>query len=97
MSQKPPTKVKARHILLEDEALSQDLKSQIQNLDDFDRLAREHSVCPSAKVGGDLGIFGRGVMVSGFDDVVFKAPLNEVQGPVKTRFGYHLIWVTNRK
>jgi len=35
-------------------------------------------------------------MVREFDEVVFSAPLNEVQGPVKTQFGYHLVEVTSR-
>ena len=35
-------------------------------------------------------------MVQEFDEVVFSAPLNEVQGPVKTQFGYHLLEVTAR-
>ncbi|OQY41870.1 MAG: hypothetical protein B6242_16795, partial [Anaerolineaceae bacterium 4572_78] len=44
----------------------------------------------------DLGEFGPGMMVREFDEVVFSAPLNEVQGPVKTQFGYHLLEVTSR-
>jgi peptidyl-prolyl cis-trans isomerase C len=36
-------------------------------------------------------------MVREFDTVVFSAPLEEVQGPVKTQFGYHLIEVTSRQ
>jgi len=43
-----------------------------------------------------LGEFSPGEMVREFDSVVFSAPLNVVQGPVKTRFGYHLIEVTRR-
>ena len=59
-------------------------------------LAQQHSTCPSGKQGGDLGEFGPGQMVKEFDEVVFSAPLNEVQGPVKTQFGYHLLEVTSR-
>jgi peptidyl-prolyl cis-trans isomerase C len=46
--------------------------------------------------GGDLGSFGPGQMVKEFDTVVFSANLNEVQGPVQTQFGYHLLEVTSR-
>ena len=46
--------------------------------------------------GGGLGSFGIGRMVPEFDQVVFSCPLNEVQGPVKTQFGYHLLQVTAR-
>ena len=45
---------------------------------------------------GDLGEFGPGAMVPEFDEVVFKAEVGKVQGPVKTQFGYHLLEVTER-
>lgn len=91
------TKAKARHILVETETECLALKQQINSFDDFDRLAREHSLCPSGRVGGDLGIFGPGKMVPEFDQVVFNDAIGEVRGPVLTQFGYHLIWITNRK
>ena len=59
------------------------------------RVAKEHSSCPSSANGGELGSFGPGQMVPEFDQVVFSAPVNEVQGPVKTQFGYHLLEVTS--
>ena len=87
---------RARHILVKTEELCNELKTQIEGGADFAALAKEHSSCPSGKSGGDLGEFGPGQMVAEFDAVVFSAPLNEVQGPVKTQFGYHLLEVTNR-
>ncbi|GAA0792279.1 peptidylprolyl isomerase [Marinobacterium sediminicola] len=87
----------ARHILVSTEAECQALKEQIAAGADFAALAKEHSQCPSGKQGGELGTFGRGQMVKAFDDVVFSAPINEVQGPVKTQFGYHLLEVTSRE
>jgi len=86
----------ARHILVHDETACQDLKQQIENGADFAELAKEHSQCPSGRSGGDLGTFGPGEMVKEFDEVVFSAPVGEVQGPVQTQFGYHLVEVTNR-
>jgi peptidyl-prolyl cis-trans isomerase C len=86
----------ARHILVADEATCNDLKSKIAAGEDFAAVAQQHSSCPSSRNGGDLGNFGPGQMVPEFDQVVFSAPLNEVQGPVKTQFGYHLLEVTNR-
>ena len=90
-------KASARHLLVADEATCNDLKTRIANGEDFATLAREHSSCPSGKSGGDLGEFGPGQMVPEFDKVVFSAPVNEVQGPVKTQFGYHLLEVTARQ
>lgn len=89
-------KASARHILVESEDQCVDLKQQIENGSDFAEIARDNSTCPSGRKGGDLGSFGPGQMVPEFDEVVFSAPLNEVQGPVKTQFGYHLLEVTER-
>jgi peptidyl-prolyl cis-trans isomerase C len=86
----------ARHILVDDETLCEELKTKILDGADFADVAREHSSCPSGRRGGDLGSFGPGQMVKEFDDVVFSANLDEVQGPVKTQFGYHLLEVTSR-
>ncbi len=89
-------RAKARHILVDNETLCSSLKEQITGGADFAALAKEHSSCPSGQRGGDLGEFGPGDMVKEFDEVVFSAPVGEVQGPVKTQFGYHLLEVTNR-
>ena len=89
-------KAAARHILVADEKTCAKLKKDIEGGADFAAVAREHSTCPSSRRGGDLGEFSPGVMVREFDTVVFSAPLNVVQGPIKTQFGYHLIEVTQR-
>lgn len=86
----------ARHLLVSSEEQCQALKQQILGGADFAQIARAHSSCPSGAQGGELGSFGPGMMVREFDEVVFSAPLNEVQGPVKTQFGYHLLEVTSR-
>ena len=89
-------KAKARHILVKTKEDCEDLKTQIENGGDFADLARQHSQCPSSKQGGDLGEFRPGQMVPEFDRVVFSCPVGEVQGPVKTQFGWHLVEVTSR-
>ncbi|MBA6230755.1 MULTISPECIES: peptidylprolyl isomerase [unclassified Colwellia] len=86
----------ARHLLVDTEEQCLTLKTQIEDGADFAVIAQEHSNCPSKMQGGDLGTFGRGQMVPEFDEVVFTADLNTVQGPVKTQFGYHLLEVTAR-
>lgn len=86
----------ARHILVDSADKAQQLKDEITGGADFAALAKEHSSCPSGAQGGDLGQFGKGMMVKEFDEVVFSAPLNEVQGPVQTQFGFHLLEVTSR-
>ncbi len=86
----------ARHILVETQEQCEDLKKQIAGGADFAELAQQHSKCPSGQQGGDLGTFSPGQMVKEFDEVVFSAPVGEVQGPVQTQFGFHLVEVTNR-
>ncbi|MFC0116385.1 peptidylprolyl isomerase PpiC [Pseudoalteromonas xiamenensis] len=81
----------AYHILVKSEKLCLELKEKLAKGADFNKLAKQHSTCPSKRRGGDLGEFNQGDMVKPFDDVVFKKPLFEVHGPVKTQFGYHLI------
>ena len=86
----------ARHILVKTEQLCQQIKDRIEAGEEFGQLAKEHSTCTSKVHGGALGSFSRGQMVAEFDEVVFSAQLNTVQGPVKTQFGYHLVEVTAR-
>jgi len=81
----------AVHILVKSEKLARELIKLLAKGEDFAKLAKKYSVCPSGKKGGDLGDFKKGQMVKAFDDVVFKKPLYKVHGPVKTKFGYHLI------
>lgn len=90
------TTASARHILVDSEAKCLELKEQISQGTDFAEVAKQHSSCPSGRSGGELGEFGPGMMVKEFDEVVFSADLNTVQGPVKTQFGYHLLEVTSR-
>ncbi|MCL4151517.1 UNVERIFIED_CONTAM: hypothetical protein GTU68_018932 [Idotea baltica] len=87
----------ARHILVESEEICLELKKEIEEGADFADVAKNNSSCPSSAQGGDLGSFGPGMMVPEFDKVVFSAPINTVQGPVQTQFGYHLLEVTSRE
>ena len=91
------TEASARHILVDTEEKCLQLKEKIQEGEDFAEIARIHSNCPSKAQGGDLGKFGPGMMVKEFDEVVFSADVNSLQGPVKTQFGYDLLEVTSRE
>lgn len=83
----------AVHILVRTEKEALDILTQLKKGKgkNFAALARKFSICPSAKRGGDLGEFRRGQMVKQFDDVVFKKEILTLHGPIKTKFGYHLI------
>lgn len=81
----------ARHILVKTRDEADNIKKRLDKGEDFGKLAKKFSTCPSGKRGGDLGEFRRGQMVKAFDDVVFKKEVLTVHGPVKTKFGFHLI------
>jgi len=83
--------IKARHILVEQEYEALDLLKKIQQGKSFEELAKSFSKCPSNQQGGDLGEFGRGRMVPSFEEAAFGLEVNQVSGPVRTQFGYHLI------
>ena len=75
----------------EAQAQIQQLAAQLQGGADFADLARAHSDCPSSAKGGDLGRFGRGMMVGPFEQAAFGLPVGGTSGVVETPFGYHII------
>lgn len=91
--------IKASHILVDDENLAKDLITKITSQEiSFEDAAREHSSCPSKEQGGDLGEFGRGMMVKEFEDAAFAMEVGEMtKTPVSTQFGYHVIMTTDKK
>merc|ERR1711934_533563 len=90
----------ASHILVASEDKINEIKNTITSSDDqaaaFAEQAKAHSTCPSGKSGGSLGSFGPGQMVPEFDKVIWEGDIKSVLGPVKTQFGHHLIWISER-
>lgn len=85
-------KISASHILVEQEYEVNDLVKKLDEGTSFEELARDFSKCPSGQqAGGDLGNFGKGMMVKSFEDAAFALEVGAVSGVVKTQFGYHLI------
>ena len=94
-----PEQVRAQHILLKINAGdAPEIKSQkrlelaslsgnIQNGEDFSKIAGEKSECPSKQKGGDLGFFERGKMVKPFEEAAFALKVGEVSDIVETQFG----------
>jgi peptidyl-prolyl cis-trans isomerase C len=92
------TRVRASHILVADEATAQRVYAEAAaNPERFPELARRYSTDQtSAKRGGDLGLFGPGRMVPAFERAAFALAVGEVSAPVHTRYGWHVIRVTER-
>jgi peptidyl-prolyl cis-trans isomerase C len=104
-----PEQVKASHILIQVEASAEEsqkasarqkiawIQQKLNDGEDFAEMARQHSEGPSKTNGGDLGYFGRGRMAKPFEEAAFALKVGDVSDIVETRFGYHLIKVTDRR
>lgn len=90
--------VKASHILVATIEEADEVLSKLNSGESFEVLAKEFSLDTSnAGNGGDLGYFGKGVMVQPFEDVAFRLAVGEVSEPVETTFGYHIIKIFDKK
>ncbi len=96
--------VHARHILVKTESEADSIISQLKSLngsalkDKFIELAKEKSTGPSGPKGGDLGFFAQGQMVPEFNDKVFSMSVGTITNkPVKTQFGYHVIYLEEKR
>ncbi|MEB3327768.1 MAG: peptidylprolyl isomerase [Candidatus Sericytochromatia bacterium] len=93
-----PEEVRARHILVKEEALARRLAAELAGGGDFATLARRHSTDPgSGSRGGDLGFFARGRMVRPFEEAAFALKPGQISKPVKSQFGWHLIKAEERR
>ena len=99
-----PESLHARHILVKTQKEAEDIIKELSKLKGeelkkkFIELAKEKSIGPSGKNGGDLGYFGKGAMVKPFNDAAFALKVGEItKEPVKTQFGYHVIYLEDRK
>ncbi|MFZ7945305.1 MULTISPECIES: peptidylprolyl isomerase [Bacillaceae] len=93
--------IKARHILVKDEATANEVKKKLDSGAKFDEVAKEYSTdTASAQNGGELGTINntnKGQYDPDFTKAAFALKANEISAPVKTQFGYHIIQVTEKK
>ena len=97
-------KVQAMHILVPTEQQAIEIRKEIlagqtqqEIFNNFMNAAKKYSKCPSGSSGGILGWFGRGDMVPEFEKAAFDLKPGTVSEPVKTQYGWHLIYVISRK
>jgi parvulin-like peptidyl-prolyl isomerase len=86
-----PDQVHCAHILVKTEQEAKAIQERLSKGEKFANIAKQVSLCPSGKRGGDLGTFGRGKMVKEFETAAFNLNKGEVSPIVKTKFGYHII------
>ena len=86
-----PDKIRCCHILVKTETEAKSAKARLDKGEKFGAIAKQVSLCPSGKKGGDLGSFTRGKMVKEFEQASFALEKGQTSAPVKTQFGYHII------
>ncbi|MEJ2362390.1 MAG: SurA N-terminal domain-containing protein [Gammaproteobacteria bacterium] len=70
----------------------EDIAARIRKGASFAEMAKKYSQDPgSARKGGDLGFFSKGMMVKPFQEAAFKLKVGQISKPIRTKFGYHLI------
>lgn len=90
--------VHARHILVTTEAEARQVIKDLKAGSKFEELAKERSSGPTAKNGGDVGFFAKGEIVPEFSDAAFKLKVgNYTKSPVKSQFGWHVIYVEAKR
>jgi parvulin-like peptidyl-prolyl isomerase len=98
------TYVRASHILINQYGSDEKNLEEANKLYDqlvkgasFEKLAKEKSQSPEGQSnGGDLGWFGKGMMVPEFENAAMSGAVGVIQKPVKTQFGYHIIKTTGK-
>lgn len=90
-------KVHAAHILVKSEEKAKELLTKLKSGSLFEELAMENSLCPSKKNSGDLGWFGRNMMVRPFEVATFSMKKGDLSSPIKTEFGWHIIKLLDAK
>ena len=90
--------LKARHILVKDKKTAEEVEAKLDKDGDFAALAKEYSTdTGTAANGGDLGWFSTGEMVPEFEEAAAKLKKDEISKPVKSKFGYHVIQLLDKK
>jgi parvulin-like peptidyl-prolyl isomerase len=90
--------MRASHILVKTEGEAKNILERLRKGEDFAKIAQKSSIdTGSAKNGGDLGYFSQGQMVPEFEAAAARLKIGEISEPVKSRFGFHIIKVTDKK
>lgn len=91
-----PLLLRASHVLVKTRQEAEQIRKDLLAGGDFEDMARKKSLDAAAARGGDLGFFQKGQFVPEFDEAVFSLKKGALSEVVKTRFGHHLIKLTDR-
>jgi peptidyl-prolyl cis-trans isomerase C len=92
-----PESIKLHHILVENEKEAKDVLARLKKGEKFADLASQVSICPSKAKGGDLDWMPKGSLVPEIEEVAFKMKKGQIEGPVKSKFGYHILYLEDSK
>jgi len=94
----PTEEIRASHILVPTEEEAKAVKAELDGGADFATLAKEKSIDPGAANGGDLGFFGKGMMVAPFEAAAYAlTDIGQVSEPVQSQFGWHVIKLEEKR
>jgi peptidyl-prolyl cis-trans isomerase C len=94
----PSEEIRASHILVPTEEEAKAVKAELDGGADFATLAKEKSIDPGAANGGDLGFFGKGMMVAPFEAAAYAlTEIGQVSEPVQSQFGWHVIRLEEKR
>ena len=95
---KPQEEIRASHILVATEDEAKAIKAELDGGADFATIAKEKSIDPGAANGGDLGFFGKGMMVAPFEQAAYAlTEIGQVSDPVQSQFGWHIIKLEEKR
>ncbi|WP_373485794.1 peptidyl-prolyl cis-trans isomerase [Acetobacterium malicum] len=92
--------VSAKHILATEQALADQVYAEAKNaktVEEFDAIMAKYQTTDGIQEAADLGAFTKSTMVTEFSDAAFGMDVNTVSEPVKTDYGYHVIYVYDKK
>jgi peptidyl-prolyl cis-trans isomerase C len=94
----PQDEIRASHILVSTEDEAKAIKADLDGGADFAAIAKEKSIDPGAANGGDLGFFGKGMMVAPFETAAFAlTDVGQISDPVQSQFGWHIIKLEEKR
>lgn len=94
----PSEEIRASHILVATDEEAKAVKTELDGGADFATIAKEKSIDPGAANGGDLGFFGKGMMVAPFEAAAYAlTDIGQVSDPVQSQFGWHVIRLEEKR